>query len=291
MKQIALEAKAKINLSLDILGKRPDGYHDLKMIMQTVDIKDIVTIELTDDGKIYTSCSRSDLPQGEGNIAYKAAEQFKKYFKISDGVKIHIDKKIPAAAGLAGGSTDAAAVLRGMNILFNQISSVNTLCEIGLQVGADVPYCIYGGTMLAEGVGERLTELPDFSGVDLVLIKPDFDVATAWAFKNYKVENVQRRPDTDFLISSLKNRDLKGLAGKMSNVLESVTAQQFSKINDIKNRLLELGAVGAMMSGSGPSVFGLFDEYNAAKRAYAEISAEYTYECFLTKTCRRNENE
>lgn len=286
MESLKLFAKAKINLSLDVIRKRQDGYHDLKMIMQTIDLKDEIFISKIDNDNIEVSCSNVLLPQGEANIAWKAANLFREKYNIVEGIKIHIIKNIPSAAGLAGGSTDAAAVLRGMTELFNIKTSDSELAKIGLKVGADVPYCIYGGTKLAEGVGEILSTLHDFEGIDLVLIKPKFDVSTPWVFKNYSIGYDGKRPNTEKLIDSISSGDVKSVAKNMINVLESVTVKAYPEIEEIKRKLLENGALGAMMSGSGPTVFGIFQNQRKAIVAINKFESDI-YECILTKTCGR----
>lgn len=282
MDSIELKAPAKLNLSLDVLGKRPDGYHELRMIMQTIGLCDTVTLEVSGEG-IEVSCNSPFAPSGSGNIAYKAAALLMEACRIDKGIKIRIDKKIPVAAGLGGGSSDAAAVLKGMNALFSLGRNPAELAELGKQIGADVPYFIKGGTVLAEGIGEVLTELDRLADVDIVLVMPRFGVSTAWVYKNLVLEDIHERPDTDLLIRAVRERKLDVLARNMRNVLETVTIKKHGIIAGIKKRLLELGALGSMMSGSGPSVFGIFGDKQSAQRAWEKMRQD-NWQCFLTHT-------
>lgn len=282
MASIELKARAKINLSLDIVAKRPDGYHDVKMIMQTIELHDKVFLEET-DGAVEVECNSRWVPSGNENIAFKAAELLRSRCGLTKGVKIKIIKKIPVAAGLAGGSTDAAAVLKGMNELFSLGLEESELMAAGKQVGADVPYCVKGGTMLAEGIGELLTELHPLPRTCILLVKPRIGVSTAWVYKNLELEKIIDRPDTDMLIRAIADRRVDILAGNMKNVLETVTAKKHDVIREIKQRLLELGAAGSMMSGSGPSVFGIFADRKAAETAF-EAMKSGRWDCFLTET-------
>lgn len=283
MDKLYIKARGKINLSLDVVGKRPDGYHDLKMIMQTVELHDEICISKADSG-ISIICEHSLVPEDESNLAYKAAKALCEYTGQNLGVQITISKNIPVAAGMAGGSSDAAAVLKGMNQLFSLGLDMNVLKNIGNKLGADVPYCLWGGTMLAEGTGNILTPLTEFSNVNLVLIKPKIEVSTAWVFKNYNNANVKRRPDTDLLINALGHGNLRAVGENMANVLESVTVKAYPVIEEIKNDLLSYGAIGSVMSGSGPTVFGIFDDFNNAQKAYLKMSENCQLDCYLTKT-------
>ncbi|HOM02656.1 MAG TPA: 4-(cytidine 5'-diphospho)-2-C-methyl-D-erythritol kinase [Acetivibrio sp.] len=282
MKSISLNAHAKINLSLDVIGKRQDGYHEVRMIMQTIALHDEVIVESKDAG-IEVECDKPWVPGGSDNIAYKAANLMMERYKIESGVGIKILKRIPVAAGLAGGSADAAAVIKGMNELFSLNLDEAELMGIGKQVGADVPFCIKGGTMLSEGIGEKLTQIPSFQGVDIVLVKPKVGVSTAWVYNNLKLDKISSRPDTDLLIKAISDRNIVCLAQNMKNVLETVTIEKYEVINDIKNELLRLGALGSMMSGSGPSVFGIFEDGKKAHLAYERLN-DGKWECFMTQT-------
>lgn len=280
-----IAAPAKINLSLDVLGKREDGYHDLRMIMQTVELHDTVLLRETKSG-ISLECSAGWAPRDATNIAWKAAELLLDKKGIKSGVAIKIIKRIPVAAGLAGGSTDAAAVLRGMNGLFSLGLEEDELRDLGKQIGADVPYCIRGGTRLAEGIGEKLTVLEDFTGVDIVLVKPNVGVSTAWVYQNLRLQEIRRddRPDTRLLIQAIMKRDIKGVSHNMRNVLEKVAIPRYGIIREAKDRLVELGALGSMMSGSGPAVFGIFSDGGAAAAACDSLTKDGRWQCFCVKT-------
>jgi 4-diphosphocytidyl-2-C-methyl-D-erythritol kinase len=282
MNYIDLNAYAKINLSLDVIKKRPDGYHDVKMIMQTISLHDKVFLEVIDKG-IKIECNVPYVPVDERNIAHKAASVLIEKFRISKGVKIILEKSIPVAAGLAGGSTNAAAVLKGMNTLFGLGLTNTQLRELGKQNGADVPFCLAGGTMLSEGIGEILAPLPGFNNVSMVLVKPKISVSTAWVYNSLELQKITLRPDTDLLIEAIKNKNIKLVSENMVNVLETVTIEKYSVINEIKNKLLKLGAEGSLMSGSGPTVFGVFKDFITANNAYEAIKSD-KWESFLTST-------
>lgn len=286
MAVLEIPAYAKINLSLDVLGKRPDGYHELKMIMQTVELHDTVRLETTGEAGIVLKCGSRFVPEDKTNTAWKAAALLMNRYGIKGGVRIDIVKRIPVAAGMAGGSADAAAVLRGLNELFSLGLGCDTLRELGKLVGADVPYCIEGGTRLAEGIGERLTVLPDFSGIDILLVKPGIGVSTAWVYGNLKADEIsdEERPDTDMLVSAIRTHDAATVAGNMKNVLERVTIPRHGVIREAKARLVELGALGSMMSGSGPTVFGIFPDAASAAEALQKLSADHRWICFQTRT-------
>lgn len=285
MNSIELNARAKINLSLDVVGKRPDGYHDIRMIMQTVSLRDRVYLEIIPKGiEIGSDCRW--IPSNSDNIAYKAADLLIKEYNISSGVRIRIKKEIPVAAGLAGGSSDAAAVLKGMNILFKLGISEPDILSLGKRIGADVPFCIKGGTMLAEGIGEVLTDLGSLPGLDIVLVKPKISVSTAWVYKNLDLGNVTNRPDTSLLLAAIKENKIDVIAQNMKNVLESVTVKKYAVIEEIKNRLVRCGAAGSMMSGSGPTVFGIFRDKNSALKAVEYLKCD-RWNCYYTETINR----
>ena len=283
MGQISLNAYAKINLSIDIVRKREDGYHDVKMIMQTVDLCDKITLTDKDDGGVKIICDKPYIPTGSTNTAYKAADLFLKEYGVKKGVCIKIEKNIPTASGLAGGSADAAAVLRGMGELFSVDTDEGELMEIGKKIGADVPFCIKGGTMLAEGIGDLLTKINPFSGVDIVLVKPRISVSTAWVYQNLNLHRAIKRPNTRLLVEAISNGDRVCVAQNMKNVLESVTIGKYRVINEIKSTLMEFGAQGSMMSGSGPCVFGIFENGQKAEYAFQKIKGGY-WDCFLART-------
>ena len=270
MDKVVLNSYAKVNLSLDVTGRRADGYHMVEMIMQECNLCDTIEVEKR-EGEISLWCSVPFLPTDEKNIAYKAAKKFFEYTKLSGGADIKITKKIPVSAGLAGGSGNAAAVLLALNRLYETNLNEGELEKIGLALGADVPYCIRGGTCLARGIGEQLTTLRQFPKTAIVIVKPPFAVSTKDIYETIDNMTIDARPDTQGLIDDIENEDAAGAALKLSNVMEPVTAKIHPEIISIKNTLLEGGALGAVMSGSGPSVFGLFDSYEKAKAAAKQL--------------------
>jgi len=279
MDKIELKAPAKINLALDVLSKRDDGYHELKMIMQTVELADLVTIELTAaPGRIKLSSGLRWLPNDNRNLAYAAAELILDRFQVNRGVSIHLKKRIPVAAGLAGGSTDCAAVLRGLNKLFSLNLSLSELMDLGEQLGADVPFCLFGGTALAEGKGERLTRLPALPDAFVALIKPPFSVSTADIFKSFNPDAVNSKPDVNKMIDKIKNNDLIGICNCFANSLETVTVGKYPAIEQIKKELINRGALGTLMSGSGPTVFGVFENRLDAQRAVDFIEKKFNHQ-------------
>ncbi len=278
-----IKAYAKINLSLDIVGKREDGYHLLRMIMQNIDLYDDIYLEKEDSSEIRITCNKSYVPTDERNLAYKAAKIFKEKYKISEGVKIKIIKNIPVSAGLAGGSTDAAAVLKLMNEVFEVGASDEELMELGLGLGADIPYCIQGGTALCEGIGEVITPLKPFKDKIIVLVKPAFGVSTKEVYKNFDLSKIKKHPETEELISSMEKDDLKAVAYNMRNLLENVTLRKHKILIKIKEEMLQDGAVGSMMSGSGPSVFAVFDDMLKAQKSFERMKERYK-EVFITRT-------
>lgn len=286
MNYIELKTFAKINLSLDVLNKRSDGYHELRMIMQTIDLHDDIFIEIKEGEGLEVTCDKHYVPSGSDNIAYKAANLMLKKYNIAASLKIHINKNIPVAAGLAGGSSNAAGVLKGINMLFSLGLSDEELMLLGVDVGADVPYCVKGGTRLACGIGEKLTDLPQINGVWIVLVKPPISVSTAWAYNNLKLDNIDLyRPDTDLLINAITSNNIHVLAKNMKNVFESIIEPRYSIITSIKKDLIDFRAIGSMMSGSGPTVFGIFDNFETAVEAYHKMLQNNDgCEYFLTKT-------
>lgn len=271
MKELKLKAMAKINLGLDVLRKREDGYHDLRMIMQTIRLYDKVQLTVTEAPGIRVKTNLSFLPVNEDNLVYRAAKLLMEEFDIQKGVFINLEKHIPVAAGLAGGSSDAAAVLVGINRLFRLGLSREALMERGVKLGADVPFCILRGTALAEGIGERLTPLPEPVPCHVLIAKPKIHVSTKFVYGNLKADEITEHPDIDGQIAALEAGDLYALAKRMGNVLEMVTIPAFPVIQEIKEEMCRMGAVNAMMSGSGPTVFGLFDDKAAARRAYEKL--------------------
>ncbi len=271
MSELKLRAMAKINLGLDVTGCREDGYHEVKMIMQSVYLYDRIFLKLTKKPEIQIKTNLSYLPANENNLAYKAAKLLMDEFEIRSGVKIEIQKYIPVAAGMAGGSTDAAAVLYGLNKLLKLDLSKEELMKRGVKLGADVPYCIMRGTALAEGIGEELTALPAMPPCTILIAKPPVSVSTKFVYDNLVLDEHTVHPDIDRLIGDLKRRDLTALAGHMGNLLETVTIAEYPVIDEIKKVMTGQGAAGAMMSGSGPTVFGLFSDKDAAETAAEEI--------------------
>lgn len=267
MREIKLKARAKINLGLDVLRKREDGYHEVRMIMQTIQLYDKIDLTLSEEPGIRIQTNLPYLPVNEDNLVYKAARLLMDEFSVSQGVDIRLRKYIPVAAGMAGGSSDAAAVLVGVNKLFALGLSKKDLMERGAKIGADVPFCVMRGTALAEGIGEKLTPLPPLSGCCLVIAKPKISVSTKFVYGNLKADELTQHPDIDGQIEALKNGDLKALCRRMGNVLETVTVPAYPVIGKIKKAMLEYGALGSLMSGSGPTVFGIFEEEEAAKKA------------------------
>lgn len=272
MKFIKVRAHGKINLALDVLRKREDGYHEVRMIMQSVGLYDnieIVNLGQSATGKpeIEVETNLKYLPNNENNLAYKAALLLMEEFYISAHISIKIKKMIPVAAGMAGGSADAAAVLKGINRLFGLRLSNEELKKRGVTLGADIPYCIDGGTALSEGIGEILTPLPPMPECIILLVKPSINVSTKLVYGKLDAANNEYHPDIDGMIDAIKNGDLKGMTEKMRNVLATVTEAEYPVISQIKELMIQKGALGAMMSGSGPTVFGIFDNREAAKEA------------------------
>ena len=271
MKQIELKALAKINLGLDVLGRRENGYHDVRMIMQSIYLYDEVKIEKMVSSGIEVSSNLNFLPTGGENIAYKAAQLLKDEFHIREGVRITLNKHIPVAAGLAGGSSNAAAGLFGMNRMFRLGLSRKGLMERGVRLGADVPYCIMRGTVLAEGIGEELSVLPAMPKCTVLIAKPPVSVSTKAVYEALDSKVTKAHPDIDGIIEGLREGNLRKVASCMGNVLEGVTVPMYPVIEDIKQEMLNAGALNAMMSGSGPTVFGLFENRAAAREAQRQI--------------------
>lgn len=280
---ISLKALAKINLGLDVVRRREDGYHEVRMIMQTIHLYDRLDIKRTKESGIQIQTNLSFLPVNENNLIYKAAKLLMDEFSITDGVSVKLDKRIPVAAGMAGGSTDAAAMLFGMNRLFSLGLTKRQLMERGVQIGADVPYCIMRGTALAEGIGEELSQLPPMVKCPVLIAKPSISVSTKFVYQNLKLDDTTVHPDIDLLIEDIKAKNLHDIAAHMGNVLETVTIPNYPVIDEIKKHMLSHGAVGAMMSGSGPTVFGLFDDEATAKKAYKAMrSSHLARQVYLT---------
>lgn len=274
MDKIKLKALGKINLGLDVLGRRPNGYHDVRMVMQTVYLYDQILLEKTDKEGISLETNLFYLPVNENNLAYRATKMLIDEFAIKEGVHISLEKHIPVAAGMAGGSSNAAAVLYGMNRLFQLGLTDQELMDRGVQLGADVPYCIMRGTVLAEGIGEKLTPLPAMPKCHVLLAKPPIIVSTQKVYEKLDAQKVTKHPDIDGILLGLQTGDLKKITSSMGNVLENVTITEYPQIERIKDVMKEEGALNAMMSGSGPTVFGIYDDKMLARRAAARIREE-----------------
>jgi 4-diphosphocytidyl-2-C-methyl-D-erythritol kinase len=287
MDTIKLKAYAKINLGLDVVRKREDGYHEVRMIMQTINLYDKLTITKSNDTSIQLTTNLNYLPTDENNIVYKAAALMIKEFNLSQGVLIHLDKKIPVSAGMAGGSSNAAATLWGLNRLFELNLSKEKLMNFGLKLGADVPYCILRGTALSEGIGELLTPTKAFPNCHVLIVKPGISVSTKYVYENLKLNEQTIHPDIDGILKSIENEDLYGATQLFGNVLESVTEKEHPIIRDIKELMLDLGALTSLMSGSGPTVFGIFDDLHKAENAFYQFkNGDMGKQVFLTELYR-----
>lgn len=285
MNSISLKSRAKINLSIDVIGKREDGYHIVEMIMQTIDLYDDIKLKELEEDNITIKSECSYIPLNEDNIVYKAAKLIKEKMDIKKGIEIFIKKNIPVAAGMAGGSSNAAAVLVGLNELWKLGLSKDELRELGLKLGADVPFCIEGGTALAEGIGEKLTYIKGINkDVNILVCKPDIFVSTKEVYQSLDIKNIEKRPDNKLLIEKLKNDDIVSVSNNMVNVLEEVTSKKYSDIKVIEDIIAKNGAMGTMMSGSGPTVFGFFDNEEKAKRARVELLENYSQVYVVTSS-------
>lgn len=273
-----LRAYAKINLGLDVLRRREDGYHEVRMIMQTIQMYDLLDIEKSDTPGIHLTTNLNYIPVNENNLVYKAAKLLMDQYKVREGVTIRLNKFIPVAAGMAGGSSDAAATLVGLNKLFQLGLSRKQLMELGVNIGADVPYCVMRGTALAEGIGEKLTALPPMPQCYVLIGKPGISVSTKYVYTHLNLGPQTHHPDIDGMIQALRAGDLYGITDRMENVLEDVTIPAHPVIETVKDHMKAHGAVNAMMSGSGPTVFGIFDD-----KEKAEYACEKLRESMLTK--------
>ena len=287
MDKIELKAYGKINIGLDVIKKREDGYHDLDMIMQTVGVYDDVIISKEDGTKtceIEVSTDADILPNDKGNLAFMAAKVLMEAYDIKAKVKIHINKRIPIAGGMAGGSADCAAVLRGVNQLFQLGLTDEQLQEYGVKLGADVPYCIVGGTKRAQGIGEILTNLPTPPKCYVIIAKPDAFVSTKFVYSHIRPAQIENHPDIDGIIESIKAGDLYGMCEKIANVMEDVTIPEYPIIQKVKDILKSNGAVNALMSGSGPTVFGIYDDEEKAKQSMDALSGKkFVSRLYLTE--------
>ena len=266
-----LRALAKINLGLDVVGKRDDGYHEVRMIMQTIQMYDVLELEKKEEPGITLTANIPYVPTDERNLVYKAARMLMDEFEVKEGLTMNLEKFIPVAAGMAGGSSDAAAAFVGVNRLFGLGLSEEELMKRAVKVGADVPYCVMRGTALAEGIGEKLTALPPMVKCPVLIAKPQISVSTKFVYENLKLNEGIVHPDIDTLVSDIEAKDLPKIAADMGNILETVTIPNYPVIAQIKDLMKEQGALNAMMSGSGPTVFGLFDTEETAVRAYEKM--------------------
>ena len=277
-----LKAYAKINLSIDVLCKRIDGYHEVKMITQSIGLYDVINFNIREkDIKIY--CVNPSVPCDESNIVFKVLKLIKESCKISYGMEVDIEKRIPVAAGLGGGSTDAASAIIAANNIWNLNMTYDEMVLIGTKVGADVPLCIKGGTILAEGIGEIITVLPSIARSYIVLAKPPIHVSTKDVYQNLKLDEIVVRPDIDKIIKAIHEKNIKCIADNMINVLETVTIKKYPVIDEIKRIMLHTGALGSLMSGSGPTVFGLFENKESAEKCYNRLS-DYIKEVYMVET-------
>ena len=286
MESIRLKARAKINLGLDVIGRRENGYHDVRMVMQTVGLYDRIIMTRIPEEEIRIKTNIGFLPVNENNLVYKAIMLMKNKYKLDGGIEVDLNKFIPVAAGMAGGSSDAASALFGMNRLYELNLPMGELMNIGVDIGADVPYCIMRGTALAEGIGEKLTRLPDMPFCHILIAKPPVNVSTKLVYEKLDNTDVKLHPDIDGIIEAIKLKDVALVASRMGNVLESVTVPLYPVIDSIKKDMIEHGAMNAMMSGSGPTVFGIFpDEQSMIAcqqflRQKGEARQVYTTETF-----------
>lgn len=272
MEELKKKAYGKINLGLDVLRKRPDGYHEVKMIMQMVSVYDELTFRKVSGQGIWITSNKEELPNNENNLIYKAAKLMLERLGSSQGISVILEKNIPIAAGMAGGSTDAAATLLGLNQLLEGNIPMEELLAMAVKIGADVPYCILQKTALAEGIGEVLTPLPAPPACSLLIGKPDINVSTKYVYENLQVNTLKQHPDIDGMRRAIEEQDLNGITSRMGNVLETVTIEKYPVIGEIKEAMLKAGALNALMSGSGPTVFGIFDSKEQAERAEKKIA-------------------
>lgn len=266
MEKLTLRAMAKVNLGLDVVRRMENGYHEVRMIMQSINLYDELTFEKSENG-IQLVIDKKELPADESNLIYKSVRLIEEHHPLPCGVRITLKKNIPMAAGMAGGSTDAAATFHGLNRLFSLGMDMEEMKRLGVKIGADVPFCMVGGTMLSEGIGELLTPLPKVPEAYLVIAKPDISVSTKYVYENLHVDRITHHPDMRAVEMAIRSGDLSEMCAHMENILENVTETKYPVIAQIKEKLIENGAVTALMSGSGPTVFGIFEEKEIAERA------------------------
>ncbi|NLO10327.1 MAG: 4-(cytidine 5'-diphospho)-2-C-methyl-D-erythritol kinase [Clostridiales bacterium] len=284
MNSITVKAYAKINLALDVIRKRPDGYHDVSMIMQTIGLHDTINIKKTNFQSVTIRSNLYYLPRDRRNLVYKAVELFHQNYPLRKGLNIFINKRIPVAAGLAGGSADAAATLKGLNKLFQTDLSLEELMKLGIKLGADVPYCLLMGTALSEGIGEILSPLEPMPDCSILLVKPDISISTKHVYEKLRINEDIKHPDIIAMLNAIKENNIYKLTPLMDNILESVTIKEYPIIEEIKERMKDKEALTALMSGSGPTVFGIFDNQHKAEKAYRYFkSSSYGKQVILTK--------
>lgn len=288
MEELSLQAYAKINLGLDVLRKREDGYHEVKMIMQNISLADTLSLRKCSQDGIWLRSNdgteNPDVPMDNTNLVYRAIQMLKEEFQIQDGIEAVLTKRIPVAAGMAGGSTDAAAAFKGMNQLFSLGLSTQELCDRGVKLGADIPYCIQGGTAISEGIGEVLTPLPKMPDCWILIAKPPINVSTAFVYGNLKANELAEHPDIDGMVQAIREQNLSGITSRLGNVLETVTVPAYPVIADIKALMIEHGALQSLMSGSGPTVFGIFEDVKVAEKAAEAIrTADLSQQVYVTQ--------
>ena len=292
MDKIVTKAYAKINLGLDVLRRREDGYHEVKMVMQTVDLYDVLLVSKKEEDTITISTQREEIPVNEDNLIYKAIKLMKDQYGFEGGVHVELVKNIPIAAGMAGGSTDAAAAMRAVNELFELNRPVEELEKHAVKIGADVPYCIQGGTVLSEGIGEVLTKLPNAPQCILLIAKPDIMVSTKYVYENLNLPELKKHPDIDAMVEAIREGDAGKMLEPMDNVLATVTEEKYEIIKEIKQTMKRNGAIKAMMSGSGPTVFGIFETMVQAATAFDAIKEKgMAREIFISKFINPQEEE
>ncbi len=287
MKELQFSAYAKINLTLDVLGKRADGYHEVEMIMQSIDLHDQISLQEQKSG-IDILVNHPLVPNDEDNLAYRAASLLMETSQVNSGVRIEIAKNIPVAAGLAGGSSDAAAVLVGLNQLWNLGLSKQELMELGSQLGADVPFCILGGTVLAKGIGTELIPVESLPEIDLVLVKPEISISTKDIYSRYSPALVKRKPELKAMLTGIRERNIQTIKANLVNVLEDITLHYYPEVQRIKDQMLEMGLSSVLMSGSGPTLFALVDSSEIAEKCVNQLKSVINGQVIGTRTGKGN---
>lgn len=287
--EITRKAYAKLNFGLDVIGKRDDGYHLVRMIMQNIDLYDSLNFKDNTTGEIKLESTAAHIPTDDSNLIVKVAKQLKEEYDLDRGADIFLEKRIPAAAGMAGGSTDGAAAYHALNELWGLGLSEKELCGLGVKLGADIPYCIVGGTALAEGIGEKLTVLQDCPKCALVIAKPAIDVSTGWVYRELDSNEIKDHPDIDGIRKAMEMGDIVRMCDLIGNVLEPVTTSRYGVINEIEEVLEENGAIKAFMTGSGPTVFGIFEDMEKAKGGFEAVKVSgLAPELFLSEPINPN---